>query len=85
MGSLALVAVFLLSSGGSDLMQSTQRARPEASGAGVLREQERKDLESQAAQFEAELKAAPGNMEALEVGGTLGVGTQMLASRNESV
>ena len=82
MGSLALVVVFLVSSGGSDLVQSTQRSRPEGSAAGVLQEQQRKDLESQAAKFEAELKSAPGNMEALEVG--LLRGTLTPESINES-
>lgn len=64
MGALALVLVFLVSSGGSDFVQSNQQSRPAPGGLG---EEARKDLEAQAVQFEAELKMTPGNLEALEV------------------
>ena len=66
-GSLALVAIFVVSSGGgSDVVQSSQRS-PAVDQAGVaLGEEARKDLQAQAARFEERLAAEPDDLEALE-------------------
>ena len=68
-GSLALIAIFIVSSGGSDLVQSTQRSTPAADQAGSASqpgEEAQRDLQSQAASFEERLTTAPDDLEALE-------------------
>ncbi len=69
-GSLALIAIFIVSSGGSDLVQSTQRSPPAADQAGStsqLGEEARRDLQAQATRFEERLTVAADDLEALEV------------------
>ena len=69
-GSLALIAIFIVSSGGSDLVQSTQRSPAAADQAGStsqLGEEARRDLQAQAARFEERLTGAADDLEALEV------------------
>ena len=69
-GSLALIAIFVVSSGGSDLVQSTQRSPPAADPAGStsqLGEEARRDLQAQAARFEERLTSSADDLEALEV------------------
>jgi hypothetical protein len=66
-GSLALVAIFVVSSGGSDVVQSSQRSPAVEQAGGALGEEARKDLQAQAARFEERLAATPDDLEALEV------------------
>ena len=66
-GSLALVAIFVVSSGGSDVVQSAQRSPAAEQEAPQLGVEARKDLQAQATRFEERLTAAPDDLEALEV------------------
>lgn len=66
-GSILLAVIFIFSSFRSDLQQSTVGSdeRP-AAAAAQLSDTQRKELQEQAARFDAQLTASPDNIEALE-------------------